>query len=448
MARETGDTLAALASDARKYVWMGAIPLLVDLHSSEVTSLPAPSPLLVLAPRNGYLPLLADSIKPHFHSALPPGSDTIWFDHEGLPLKWHIPTGVLFDLLCAEPERPWKLTVHFRAYPTELLSPCDGEEAVKWNFINAMKEASYVMYGNIKSVMNMSQVDQIELWKSVVKGDLENFDHISTRLRPGSNSGRIPLRHAASGEPESDTKSVIRLGSEAVLPGRIPVRLYIRRLKDKLDVLYDVPPVNSWDELVYITRPIDIPKEEGFVLTLRDALMKFVPHLFSSPSLPVEVETVEPTDTSIDSHESLLGDTGMPRSYSDVTRGNLGTHDVESVDTQSKPSIDDTEQRPEPETDDLITPGQEGPEVKGHMDPEEGSQEQIKSFPSHGEKASLRSSGGVWKGLHMDSAIQFNGVVRIQGIEPNLDIPLDWVARNLCGPEQFIHICICTWVAP
>lgn len=30
--------------------------------------------------------------------------------------------------------------VHFRAYPTELLSPCEGEEAVKWSFINSMKE--------------------------------------------------------------------------------------------------------------------------------------------------------------------------------------------------------------------------------------------------------------------------------------------------------------------
>lgn len=43
----------------------------------------------ILAPRNGYLPLLADSIKPHFQSALPPGSDTIWFDYDGLPLKWY-----------------------------------------------------------------------------------------------------------------------------------------------------------------------------------------------------------------------------------------------------------------------------------------------------------------------------------------------------------------------
>ena len=43
----------------------------------------------ILAPRIGYLPLLIPQIKPHFSNALPPGSpDTVWFDYNGLPLKW------------------------------------------------------------------------------------------------------------------------------------------------------------------------------------------------------------------------------------------------------------------------------------------------------------------------------------------------------------------------
>lgn len=50
MGKEAGDDLWAQASEARKYVWMGAIPMLVDLHSSEITSLPAPSPFLVRIP--------------------------------------------------------------------------------------------------------------------------------------------------------------------------------------------------------------------------------------------------------------------------------------------------------------------------------------------------------------------------------------------------------------
>lgn len=45
--------------------------------------------------------------------------------------------------------------------------------------------------------------------------------------------------------------------------------------------------------------------------------------------------------------------------------------------------------------------------------------------------------------------LEFEGVIRIQGIEPSLDLPLEWVARNLCGPENFIHfIVISRRVAP
>ncbi|KAJ9564528.1 hypothetical protein OSB04_000494, partial [Centaurea solstitialis] len=139
--------------EAQQYVWEGAIPLQIHLHDFEVTTLPPPAPALVLslctislilAPRIGYLPLLSPQLKPFFSGALPPGVDTVWFDYKGLPLKWYsilfmtlryhhvlkvalktqqnlpvsfsmfyqyIPTGVLFDLLCAEPERPWNLTV-------------------------------------------------------------------------------------------------------------------------------------------------------------------------------------------------------------------------------------------------------------------------------------------------------------------------------------------------
>ncbi|KAJ0970063.1 hypothetical protein J5N97_022940 [Dioscorea zingiberensis] len=64
-------------------------------------------------PRIGYLPLLVPLLKPYFSSTLPPGVDTVCFDYKGLPLKWYIPTGVIFDLLCAEPERPWNLTINY-----------------------------------------------------------------------------------------------------------------------------------------------------------------------------------------------------------------------------------------------------------------------------------------------------------------------------------------------
>ncbi|XP_078448464.1 autophagy protein Apg5 family [Wolffia australiana] len=259
------------SEEALKYVWEGAIPIQVHLHESEVTTLPRPPPAMALAPRAGYLPLLIPQIKPYFDSALPPGLDTVWFDYKGVPLKWYIPTGVLFDLLCAEPERPWNLTVHFRGYPADSLTPCASEEAVKWSFINSMKEAAYIINGNCKSIMNMSQADQYDLWQSMLNGDLENYSRVVSRLKFGTLM------------EDCKTRTIYRpqqVSSEAInsLPnqtGRIPVRLYIRNLEETEDL------VDSWEKISFLNRPMENRIEDG-LFTLRKAMESLLPELFQS----------------------------------------------------------------------------------------------------------------------------------------------------------------------
>ncbi|KAJ6421187.1 hypothetical protein OIU84_028543 [Salix udensis] len=182
-----------------------------------------------------------------------PGQDTLWFDYKGLPLKWYIPTGVLFDLLCAEPERPWNLTVHFRGYPSNLLIPCEGEESVKWSFINSLKEADYIINGNCKNVMNMSQSDQVELWRSVMDGNLDKYIRSSSKLKLGTVT-----------TDEADMVGQVKAG-------KIPVRLYVWK-------------VDNWDQISYINRPLEIHKE-GKYFTLHDALKNLLPEFFAGKSL-------------------------------------------------------------------------------------------------------------------------------------------------------------------
>lgn len=38
-------------------------------------------------------------------------------------------------------------------------------------------------------------------------------------------------------------------------------------------------------------------------------------------------------------------------------------------------------------------------------------------------------------------------LVRIQGIEPTLEIPFSWVVNNLMNPEYFLHMCVCLKVS-
>lgn len=390
--------------NARKYVWRGSIPLQVHLHESEVTTIPPPQPFLVLAPRNGYLPLLIPVIKPHFQSSLPPGTDTVWFDYKGLPLKWYIPTGVLFDLLCAEPERPWNIVVHFRGYPANLLSPCEGEDSVKWSFINSLKEASFIMNGSTKNVMNMSKPDQMELWRCVAKGDMDGYNRISARLRPGS-----VVEDGASGTSPSKGLSHRRNygesdGLETSRTGRIPVRLYLRHLKEVPDDLADALPVECWDEITYINKAVEIPKDEGSIFTLGAALASVLPQLF--PNHFSGEESKRSADSSSKCTKSVLEGEKKQRGSvvtSEVEGENalLSSNQVDSVTVMHGLNSSQTST----DQDNNLKPSEETP------------------------KSSLRAEIEI---------------VRVQGIEPSLDLPFYWVAQNLAAPEHFLHICIYT----
>ncbi|KAG8076540.1 hypothetical protein GUJ93_ZPchr0006g42988 [Zizania palustris] len=274
------DEEAAWSAEAARRVWGGAVPLQVHLHDADVTTLPSPPSFLTLGPRIGYLPLLVPIIKAHFSSTLPPRIDTVWFEYKGLPLKWYVPIGVLYDLLCADPERPWNLTVHFRGYPAEILTPCDGEDITKWSYMNSLKEAAFIITGNSKNVMNMSQADQVALWQSVMKGNLEGYMNISTRLRLGPFEEDWLVRTSSvEGQQGSDEPESPGSGK----PCRVPVRLYVRSVQEDLYDLEDAVPVGDWESISYINRPFEIRKEEGRgYITLEHALKTLLPEFFSS----------------------------------------------------------------------------------------------------------------------------------------------------------------------
>ncbi|KAJ4740275.1 Autophagy protein 5 [Rhynchospora pubera] len=284
-----------MEEEATKYIWEGAIPLQIKLHESEITSFPPPPPLMIL----------------------------------GLPLKWYIPTGVLFDLLCAEPERPWNLTVHFRGSPGDVLTPCEGEESVKWSYINSLKEAAYVINGNCKNVMNMSQADQYDLWQSLLKGNMEGYLKISSRLKLG------PFGEDSLPSEASETVASSR-------PSRIPVRLYVRSVGEEIVDIEDAPIIDSWDKISYINRPFEIYKEEGGYVSLKQALKSLLPETFNTNSSQEESST--------------------------------------NVKDPNAPDFED-------------------------------------------DNAKLR-------------------LVRVQGIEPDMDIPFFWLANCLRNPEFYLHICV------
>jgi hypothetical protein len=44
---------------------------------------------------------------------------------------------------CVLTQLMYQLQVHFRGYPSEILSPCEGEDSVKWSYMNSLKEVCF-----------------------------------------------------------------------------------------------------------------------------------------------------------------------------------------------------------------------------------------------------------------------------------------------------------------
>lgn len=188
---------ATKVSDIQKKIWQGSIPLEIRLAASDCRTYEDSETYYVQPPRLSYLP----SLFPRLHAFFAPDliepeiePHNAWLSFEGVPLKWHYPLGLLYDLFSgaeptnldrrrktgvAEPRSssdpasgpsslPWSLTVHFADYPVDQLMPLDsGGRALHDSFINAVKEADFIRNGTARTVMSLSREDSDNLWQAV-----------------------------------------------------------------------------------------------------------------------------------------------------------------------------------------------------------------------------------------------------------------------------------------
>ena len=146
--------------------------------------------LQIQYPRLSYLPFLLPRLHAFFASSLiepdVPANDG-WFSFENVPLKWHYPLGLLYDLFSgatpsqspgsnpreqASPDEedslPWRITLHFTEWPDDQLVRLDPEGKVVHDaFINSVKEADFLRNGTAKGIMSLSKDDSTQLWKAV-----------------------------------------------------------------------------------------------------------------------------------------------------------------------------------------------------------------------------------------------------------------------------------------
>ena len=219
----------------QRLVWSGQIPVRFDLASNEVTTYQSPRPMFVMVPRLSYFPLLLARVIDYFEKYAPPmlgiGSQNstrnrvrnVWFESNGVPLRWHLPVGALYDVLVkptqptgnildvtSTPSLPWRIVVHFQSFPEQKIVRFEGLDSVRWNFMSDLKQAMYVRLRSAKSVLDLPKQEQEQLWEGLKSNDSLKFWKINCKLIDGVVS--------ASDGVEDDTKCKLY---------RLPVRILV-----------------------------------------------------------------------------------------------------------------------------------------------------------------------------------------------------------------------------
>jgi len=202
-------SLAALADDeVLRDIWDGRVAIEFQLASSELSTLESPAPFYLSLPRYSYLPLQASSkVRKHFEASVPAlvAREELWYSTatgERLPLKWHWPIGVLYDVYGGG-SVPWPVSVHFQAFPSDRLLRCPDEETIKSHFLNTLKQANFLKHGNIKAFNDLSVAETSDLWAAVVRDEGERFSRVNRLLlrKEARSVAALPIRIAIPGRP-------------------------------------------------------------------------------------------------------------------------------------------------------------------------------------------------------------------------------------------------------
>lgn len=194
----------------------------------------------IQVPRLSYIPFLLPRLHAFFTpSLIDPDVDPSkgWLSYDDVPLKWHHPLGLLYDLYSGaeaftpdslhahtsthqppspttpsspttHPGTPWRLTAHFTTPAPATLVPLDSAYKAHHDaFVNAVKEADFLRNGTAKAAMSLSKEASDRLWAAVRANDLPGWNAVHGRLLvspPGAGPLRnVPMKLYLPGAPEA-----------------------------------------------------------------------------------------------------------------------------------------------------------------------------------------------------------------------------------------------------
>jgi autophagy-related protein 5 len=180
-------------------LWQSRLPICFILSDEDITKVnrsELPEPLYLMLSRHLYFPCIIDKIYRYYSTYYKDNLNdptnhinlnNLWLEYESIPLKWHYPIGVLYDLYTSSSlssttsHLPWQIIVHLSKFPENELIRFPDKESIEAHYMSTLKEADALKHkGQI--ISDMQKRDHKQLWNSLLQDKYEGFWNINIKL--------------------------------------------------------------------------------------------------------------------------------------------------------------------------------------------------------------------------------------------------------------------------
>ncbi|CAA19290.1 autophagy associated protein Atg5 [Schizosaccharomyces pombe] len=171
-------------------LWNGTISVRIDYEGNSLA-------YLANVPRQSYFAQILPNVQRLLAPSIP--LSECWLDYNGVPLKWHWPVGLLFDLLTVfDPDTPrapvlWRIQLRSGLFPTTKILQMETMDTFRTYFFNCLKESDYVRNGSSSGIIALSKAETDTYWNAILNHDYYDFRPIAIKIL-FSKSKFIPLK--------------------------------------------------------------------------------------------------------------------------------------------------------------------------------------------------------------------------------------------------------------
>jgi autophagy-related protein 5 len=193
-------TLTIDDKEITRELWQSRLPICFILSDEDITKTNRSEllePLYLMLSRHLYFPCIIEKIFRYYSTFYKDNLtdstnnislNNLWLEYENIPLKWHYPIGVLYDLytsslstITSTSHLPWQIIVHLSKFPENELIRFPDKESIEAHYMSTLKEADALKHkGQI--ISDMQKRDHKQLWNSLLQDRYEGFWNINIKL--------------------------------------------------------------------------------------------------------------------------------------------------------------------------------------------------------------------------------------------------------------------------